>query len=134
VEGTNYSEKTNQLLKTFESMTLLELKEFKEAFEAKFDVKAAAPMAGLIAAAPGAAAGAAVEEEKPTTVSLVLKAAGDKKIQVIKVVREVTSLGLKEAKDVVDAAPKAVKEGITPEEAQKLKEKFEAAGAEMEIK
>jgi len=132
VEGTNYSEKTSQLLKTFESMTLLELKEFKEAFESKFDVKAAAPMAGMMMAAPGAAA--AVEEEKPTTVSLILKGAGDKKIQVIKVVREVTSLGLKEAKDVVDAAPKAIKEGITPEEAQKLKEKFEAAGAEMEIK
>jgi large subunit ribosomal protein L7/L12 len=114
-------------------MTLLELKEFKEAFESKFDVKAAAPMAGMMMmAAPGAAA--AVEEEKPTTVSLILKGAGDKKIQVIKVVREVTSLGLKEAKDLVDAAPKPVKEGITPEEAQKLKEKFDAAGAEMEIK
>jgi large subunit ribosomal protein L7/L12 len=133
VEGINYSEKTNDLLKTFESMTLIELKEFKEAFEAKFDVKAAAPMAGFVAAAPGAGAAVAAEE-KPTTVSLVIKAAGDKKIQVIKVVREVTSLGLKEAKDLVDAAPKAVKEGMTPEEAQKLKEKFEAAGAEMEIK
>jgi large subunit ribosomal protein L7/L12 len=132
VEGTNYSEKTGQLLKTFESMTLLELKEFKEAFELKFDVKAAAPMAGMMMAAPGAAA--AVEEEKPTTVSLILKGAGDKKIQVIKVVREVTSLGLKEAKDLVDAAPKPIKEGMTPEEAQKLKEKFDAAGAEMEIK
>ena len=86
-----------------------------------------------MAVAPGAAAGPA-EDEGPSTVSVILKGPGEKKIQVIKAVREITSLGLKEAKELVDAAPKAVKEGISPEDAEKLKEKLEAAGAEVEIK
>jgi len=93
-------------------------------------VQAATPVA---MAAPGAPSDGAAEEEGPSTVSLVLKAAGEKKIQVIKAVREVTSLGLKEAKALVDAAPKPIKEDISKEEAEKLKEKFDAAGADTAI-
>ena len=127
-----YSEKVAELITKFESMTLLELKEFKNAFETEFDVQAAAPvMMGAMAA--GAGAGAAAEDEGPASVSLILKSAGDKKIQVIKVVREVTSLGLKEAKDLVDGAPQPIKKDISKEEAQQLKEKFDAAGAETAI-
>ena len=126
-----YSEKVAELITKFEGMTLLELKEFKDAFETEFGVEAAAPVMGAMM--PGAGAGAAEEDEGPASVSLVLKAAGDKKIQVIKVVREVTSLGLKEAKDLVDKAPQPVKTDISKEEAQQLKEKFDAAGAETAI-
>ena len=127
-----YSEKVAELITKFEGMTLLELKEFKEAFETEFDVEAAAPM--MAAVMPGAGgAGAAAEDEGPVSVSLILKGAGDKKIQVIKVVREVTSLGLKEAKDLVDNAPQPVKKDISKEEAQQLKEKFDAAGADTAI-
>ncbi len=126
-----YSEKVAELITKFEGMTLLELKEFKDAFETEFGVEAAAPVMGAMM--PGAGAGAAEEDEGPVSVSLVLKAAGDKKIQVIKVVREVTSLGLKEAKDLVDKAPQPVKTDISKEEAQQLKEKFDAAGAETAI-
>jgi large subunit ribosomal protein L7/L12 len=122
--------KVTELIDKFKVMTLLELKEFKDAFEQEFDVKAAVPMAA--AAMPAAGAAAAVDEG-PAMVSLILKAAGEKKIQVIKVVREVTSLGLKEAKDLVDGAPKPVKENILKEEAEKLKEKFDAVGAETVI-
>ena len=126
-----YSEKVAELITKFEGMTLLELKEFKDAFETEFGVEAAAPVMGAMM--PGAGTGAAEEDEGPVSVSLVLKAAGDKKIQVIKVVREVTSLGLKEAKDLVDKAPQPVKTDISKEEAQQLKEKFDAAGAETAI-
>ena len=125
-----YSEKVAEMIEKFKGMTLLELKELKEAFEKEFDVQAAAPVA---MAAPGALSDGAAEEEGPTTVSLILKAAGERKIQVIKTVREVTSLGLKEAKALVDAAPKPIKEDISKEEAEKLKEKFDAAGAETTI-
>ena len=120
---------TEELLTVFETMTVLELKEFLDAFEEKFDVTAAAPMA--VAAAPAAAA-AAVEEQDEFDV--VLTAAGDQKIQVIKEVRSITSLGLKEAKELVDSAPKAVLEGVDKEAAEKAKATLEGVGASVELK
>lgn len=124
----------DQLLEAFEKMTVLELSEFKKKFEDRFGVTAAAPMA--MAAAPAAGGGdaapAAVEEQTEFTATLT--EVGPNKIPVIKVVRELTGLGLKEAKDVVDAAPKAVKEGVTREEAEKIKAALEEVGAKVEIK
>jgi large subunit ribosomal protein L7/L12 len=120
---------TTELIDAFKELSLIELSEFVKAFEETFEVTAAAPVA--VAAAPGAGGGAAeaeAEEEKDSF-DVVLEAAGDKKIQVIKEVRVLTSLGLKEAKDVVDAAPKAVLEGVTKENAEKAKAQLEAAGA-----
>lgn len=123
----------DELLDAIGNMTVLELAEFVKAFEDKFGVTAAAPMA--IAAAPGAGGGAAAPAvEEQTEFDVVLMGAGDKKIQVIKVVREVTSLGLKEAKDLVDGAPKPVKEGVSKEEAQQVKAKLEEQGATVELK
>jgi large subunit ribosomal protein L7/L12 len=121
-----------QLLDEIGSMTVLELSEFVEAFKTKFNVTAmaAAPMA---AAGGGGAAAAAPVEEK-TEFDVILKEAGAKKIQVIKVVREVTSLGLKEAKDLVDNPPKAVKEGVSKDEANAVKAKLEEQGATVELK
>lgn len=116
-------------IKSIEEMTVLELNEIVKEIEKHFGVSAAAAVP-VAAAAP--AAGAAPAEEK-TEFNVVLKEIGDKKINVIKVVREVTSLGLKEAKDLVDGAPKPVKEGIPKEEAEEVKKKFEAAGATVEI-
>ena len=114
------------------SLTVMETAELVKILEDKWGVSAAAPVA--VAAAAGApAAGAAAAEEK-TEFEVVLKEVGDKKINVIKVVREVTSLGLKEAKDLVDGAPKTVKEGVTKEDAEAIKKKFEAEGAKVEIK
>ena len=121
---------TEELLTVFEKMTVLELKEFLDAFEEKFDVTAAAPMA--VAAAPAAAA-AAVEEEKDEF-DVVLTGAGDQKIQVIKEVRSLTSLGLKEAKELVDGAPKPVLEAVDKEAAEKAKAALEAVGASVELK
>ena len=123
----------DELLDAIGNMTVLELSEFVKAFEEKFGVTAAAPVA--IAAAPGAGGGAAapVAEEK-TEFDVILTSAGEKKIQVIKVVREVTSLGLKEAKDLVDSAPKAVKEAVSKEEAEQIKAKLEEQGAAVELK
>ena len=118
-----------ELIGAIENMTVLELAELVKALQEKFGVSAAAPVA---AAAP-AAGGAAVVEEK-TAFDVVLKSAGDKKIQVIKVVRELTGLGLKEAKEVVDAAPKAIKEGVSKDDADKIKGQLEAEGAVVEIK
>jgi large subunit ribosomal protein L7/L12 len=121
-----------ELLETIGNMTVLELAEFVEEFKTKFNVTAvmAAP-----AAAPGGAGGAAAPAaEEKTEFDVVLKEAGAKKIQVIKVVREVTSLGLKEAKDLVDNPPKAVKEGVSKEEAQQVKAKLEEQGATVELK
>jgi len=120
------------IIKEIEGMTVMELNELVKALEEKFGVTAAAPMmmAGAVA---GAAAGAAAAEEK-TTFDVILKSAGDKKIQVIKVVRELTNLGLKEAKDLVEGAPKPVKEGTSKEEADKMKAKLEEVGAAIEIK
>jgi large subunit ribosomal protein L7/L12 len=122
---------TTELLDVFKNMTVLELNEFLKAFEEEFGVTAAAPVA--IAAVGGApAAEAAVEEQDEFDV--ILTAAGDKKIQVIKVVRELTSLGLKEAKDLVDGAPNAVLEKVSKEDAEKGKAKLEESGASVELK
>jgi large subunit ribosomal protein L7/L12 len=123
---------TEDLLEQFKEMTLLELSEFIKAFEEAFDVQAAAAAPMMMAGAP-AAAGAEAEEEQ-SEFDVVLLAAGDKKIQAIKEVRALTSLGLKEAKDLVDAAPKPVLEKVTKEAAEKAKEQLEAAGATAEIK
>jgi len=124
---------TDQLLEAFEKMTVLELSEFKKAFEDKFGVTAAAPVAVAAAAAPAAAAVAEAAEEQ-TEFSAVLTEIGPNKIPVIKVVRELTGLGLKEAKDLVDAAPKPVKEGVAKDEAEKIKAALEEQGAKVEIK
>jgi large subunit ribosomal protein L7/L12 len=115
-----------------DNMTILDMSKFIKEFEERYGVTAAAPMA--IAAMPGAGAAAAPEVEEKTSFDVVLTAAGDKKIQVIKVVRELTSLGLKEAKDLVDGAPKAVKTGVSKEEADSVKAKLEEQGASVEIK
>ncbi len=123
--------KTDELLAVFEEMTVLELKEFLDSFEERFDVTAAAPMAMAMPAAAGAAA--PVEEEQDEF-DVMLIAAGDKKIQTIKEVRSLTSLGLKEAKDVVDNAPSAVLEGVDKETAEKAKAQLEGAGATVELK
>ncbi|MFB7461426.1 50S ribosomal protein L7/L12 [Streptomyces sp. NPDC088337] len=120
------------LLAQFEEMTLIELSEFVKAFEEKFDVTAAAAAPVMIAGAAGGAAAEAVEEQDEFDV--VLTGAGDKKIQVIKVVRELTSLGLKEAKDLVDGAPKPVLEKVNKEAAEKAAESLKGAGASVEVK
>ncbi|GAA2421505.1 50S ribosomal protein L7/L12 [Streptomyces glaucus] len=123
----------DELLAQFEEMTLIELSEFVKAFEEKFDVTAAA--AAPVVVAGGAAGGAAAEAEpEKDEFDVVLTGAGDKKIQVIKVVRELTSLGLKEAKDLVDGAPKPVLEKVNKEQADKAKEALEGAGASVEVK
>ena len=122
----------DQVLDLIGNMTVLELSELKKKYEDKFGVTAAAPMMAAPVAAAGAGA-AAVEEEKDEF-DVILKAAGEKKIQVIKVVRELTSLGLKEAKDLVDGAPKPVKEATTKADAEEIKKKLEEAGATVEVK
>lgn len=124
---------TEELIEQFKELTLIELSEFVKAFEETFDVTAAAPAAVAVAAAPGAAGGEAAAEEKDEF-DVILAAAGDKKIQVIKEVRALTSLGLKEAKDLVDGAPKPVLEGVNKETADKAKESLEGAGATVELK
>ena len=121
------------LLAAFEEMTLLELSEFVKLFEDKFDVTAAAP-AAVVAAAPGAGGGAAAAEPEKDEFDVILESAGDKKIQVIKEVRGLTSLGLKEAKDLVDNAPKPVLEGANKEAAEKAKAALEGAGATVTLK
>src|SRR5216117_963949 len=121
-----------ETLEKFEKMTVLELSEFKKAFEDKFGVTAAAPMMAMPMGVAGMAGAAAVEEK--TEFDVVLTGTGDKKIQVIKVVRELTGLGLKEAKDLVDGAPNPVKEGVPQEEADQVKAQLEEAGAEVELK
>ena len=124
---------TEELIEQFKELTLIELSEFVKAFEETFDVTAAAPAAVAVAAAPGAAGGEAAAEEKDE-VDVILEAAGDKKIQVIKEVRALTSLGLKEAKELVDGAPKPVLEGANKEAAEKAKEQLEGAGATVTLK
>ena len=119
---------TDELIEAFKELTLIELSEFVKAFEETFDVTAAAPAAAVVAAAPGGAGEAAAEEEKDEF-DVVLEAAGDKKIQVIKEVRTLTSLGLKEAKELVDGAPKPVLEGANKEAAEKAKAQLEGVGA-----
>ncbi len=120
------SEKTDKMLEEIDSLTVIELAELVKGIEEKYGVSAAA------VAAPVAGAGAAAAEEK-TSFDVILKEAGANKIPVIKVVRDATGLGLKEAKDLVDGAPKAVKEGVSKEEAEELKAKFEEAGATVEL-
>ncbi len=121
-----------EIIDAIGSKTVLELSDLIKAIEEKFDVKAAAPTA--VAAAPAAGAGAGEAAEEKTEFDVVLKDAGAKKIQVIKVVRAITGLGLKEAKELVEGAPKPVKEGITKEEADDLKKQLEEVGAGIEIK
>ncbi|WP_022884449.1 50S ribosomal protein L7/L12 [Glaciibacter superstes] len=122
---------TEELLEQFKGLTLIELSEFVKAFEETFEVTAAAPVAAAAAAGPAAAA---EEVEEKDSFDVVLETVGDKKIQVIKVVRELTSLGLGEAKAVVDGAPKAVLEGATKETAEKAKAALEEAGASVTLK
>jgi large subunit ribosomal protein L7/L12 len=124
---------TDDLLDAFKEMTLLELSDFVKQFEETFDVKAAAPVAVAQAAAPGGGAPAEEAEEKDEF-DVILEAAGDKKIQVIKEVRSLTSLGLKEAKDLVDGAPNAVLERVNKESADKAKAALEGAGATVTVK
>ena len=124
---------TQELLDVFKDMTVLELSEFLKAFEQEFDVTAAAPMAIGVAAPAGAGEAAPAEEEKDEF-DVILSAAGDKKIQVIKEVRTLTSLGLKEAKELVDSAPKPVLEKVSKEDAEKAKAQLEGAGALVEVK
>ena len=125
---------TAELLDVFKEMTVLELSEFVKAFEEEFGVTAAAPVA--VAAAPGAAAPGVAEEpeEEQDEFDVILQAAGDKKMQVIKEVRSLTNLGLKEAKDLVDGAPKPVLEKVSKEDAQKARELLEGAGATVDVK
>ncbi len=125
---------TEELLTVFEEMTVLELKEFLDAFEERFDVSAAAPMAVAAAPAAGGDGAAAAAEEEKDEFDVVLTAAGDQKIQVIKEVRGLTSLGLKEAKELVDGAPNTVLEGVDKEAAEKAKEALEGVGASVELK
>ena len=124
---------SGDLLEAFKEMTLIELSEFVKQFEDAFDVKAAAPVA-VAAAAGGPAAPAAAEVEEQDEFDVILEAAGDKKIQVIKEVRTLTSLGLKEAKDLVDGAPKTVLEKVNKEAAEKAKAALEGAGASVTVK
>ena len=124
------SEKVTQLIEDVKSLTVLELSELVKALEEEFGVSAAAPVA--VAAAPVAGAAAAVEEK--TEFDVVLKSAGAEKIKVIKVVREITGLGLKEAKELVDNAPKPIKEAVSKDEAEEIKAKLEEVGAKVELK
>jgi large subunit ribosomal protein L7/L12 len=123
---------TAEIVEAIGNLTVLELAELVKALEEKFGVSAAAPVA--VAAAPAAAATAAAAEEEQTEFDVILKAAGPNKIQVIKVVRELTGLGLKEAKDLVDGAPKPVKEKVSKQEAESIKAKLQEVGAEVEVK
>jgi large subunit ribosomal protein L7/L12 len=121
-----------QFFDHLDTLTVLELADYIKEFEERYGVSAAS--AAMPMAAPGAAAqGEAQAEEEKTDFNVILKSVGDKKINVIKTVREITSLGLKEAKDLVDNAPKAVKEGVSKEEAEEIKKKFEEVGAEIEL-
>ena len=122
----------NQIMEAIKGMTVLELAELVKELEEEFGVSAAAPMA--VAAAPVAGGPAAAEEEEKTEFDVVLADVGDQKIKVIKVVREITSLGLKDAKDLVDNAPKPVKEGVSKAEAEEIKTKLEEVGAKVEVK
>jgi large subunit ribosomal protein L7/L12 len=123
---------TAQLLESIKSMTVLELSDFVKQLQEEFGVSAAAPVA--VAAGGGAAAEAPPIDEAPTSFNVILVAAGEKKINVIKVVREITALGLKEAKDLVEGAPQAVKEGVSKEDAETLRAKIAAEGATVEVK
>jgi len=125
---------TDELLEAFKEMTLIELSEFVKQFEETFEVTAAAPVAVAAAPAAGGAAGGAEAAEEKDDFDVILEDAGDKKIQVIKEVRTLTNLGLKEAKDLVEGAPKPVLEKVNKEAADKAKEALEAAGAKVSVK
>lgn len=125
--------KIEEMIKEIESMTVIELCDLVKAIEEKFGVTAQAPVMA-VAAGAGAAAGGAAQAEEKTVFNVVLAEAGANKIAVIKEVRAITSLGLKEAKDLVDGAPKPIKEGVPKEEAQEIKKKIEAAGGKVELK
>jgi large subunit ribosomal protein L7/L12 len=125
---------SDELLDQFKEMTLLELNEFVKKFEEAFEVQAAAPMMAGVAMPGAAAAGGGEEAEEQTEFDVIIAGAGDKKIQVIKEVRALTNLGLKEAKDLVDNAPKPVLERVPKEQAEAAKEKLEAAGASVDVK
>ena len=126
------AQKLEELIKSIEGMTVLELSDLVKALEEKFGVKANMPM--MAGPMGGAAAGAAAAQEEKSTFTVVLTSAGGNKISLIKEVRTMTNLGLKEAKDLVDGAPKPVKEGVAKEEAEEMKKKLEAAGATVELK
>ncbi|KPK97427.1 MAG: hypothetical protein AMJ95_09100 [Omnitrophica WOR_2 bacterium SM23_72] len=128
------AEKLEELIKSIEGMTVLELADLVKALEEKFGVKANMPMMAVASAGAAGSAGVAAPAEEKSTFNVVLASAGANKIAVIKEVRSMTSLGLKEAKDLVEAAPKPVKEGVAKEEAQEMKKKLEAAGATVELK
>jgi len=130
-ENLKLSPKSEEIVKSIEEMSVLELSNLVKVLEDKFGVSAAMPVA---VAAAGAAPGAAPAAEEKTTFTVVLAAVGDKKIQVIKEIRGITSLGLKEAKDLVDSAPKPIKENVGKEEAEEIKKKMEAQGATIELK
>ena len=132
MEAPNKSGKMQEIISVIETMSVLELADLVKALEQKFGVSAQAPVAAP--AMPGAAAGGAAAAEEKTSVTIVLKSAGANKIQVIKEIRAVTTLGLKEAKDLVDAAPKPVKENVPVKEAEAIKKTLEAAGAQVELK
>ncbi|HAU31857.1 MAG: 50S ribosomal protein L7/L12 [Desulfotomaculum sp. 46_296] len=126
--------KVNEIVEAVKGLTVLELAELVKKFEEEFGVSAAAPVAMIAPAAGAASAQPAVEEEEQTEFDVILSSVGDKKINVIKVVREITGLGLKEAKELVDNVPKPVKEKISKEEAQSIKEKLEEQGAGVDVK
>ena len=131
VDVSTLSEDSKIIIEKVESMTVLELSKLVKVLEDKFGVVAAAPVAAVAA---GAASDAVSEESADSTVSVVLAAVGDKKIQVLKAVREITGLGLKEAKDIVDSAPKVIKDGLVKDDAEQYKKQLEEQGASVEIK
>lgn len=135
-EKIELTDKMKEIMKSIEEMSVIELSNLVKALEEKFGVSAAAPVG--VAVAPGAtgagAPGAAPAEEEKSTFTVVLASVGSQKIQVIKEIRAITTLGLKEAKDLVESAPKPIKEGVPKEEAEKIKEKLEAVGAKVEFK
>ena len=133
-EGKAVSQKLQDILTAIEQLTVLELADLVKALEDKFGVSAAAAVAVAAPAGAGAAGGGGPAQEEKTSFTVVLASAGDKKIQVIKEIRAVTNLGLKEAKDLVESAPKTIKEGVAKEEAEKIKKILEEQGAKVEIK
>lgn len=128
------SEKLDSIINSIAELSVLELSELVKALEEKFGVSAAAPMAMMAMPAAGAGGEAKAEDEGPTSFDVILKEHGSQKIAVIKIVKDIAGLGLKEAKDLVDSAPKAVKQAVPIEEANKIKEQLEAAGAVVEVK
>lgn len=128
------SKKAQEIASAIEGLTVIELSNLVKALEEKFGVSAAVPMMAGVAAGPAAGAPGAPAAEEKSTFNVVLASVGANKIQVIKVIREITNLGLKEAKDLVEAAPKAIKEGVPKEEAEDIKKKVEAQGAKVELK